>query len=118
MSLNPRQVVAFFREKAIEFNRIADTVEATFGVIEQGTSAAGAGTPRRTILSEATPSPLTVEAVSGLLILRNMRPKDIADHFNVSREEVALFLMQYRDQFEVGDRGWVTLKLEDSKKPQ
>jgi hypothetical protein len=116
MSLNPRQVVAFFREKAIEFNRIADTVEATFGVIEQ--SANGAYSPRRTLLSDVPPSPLTVEAVHELLEKRSMRTKDIADHFKVSREEVAVFLLQHAHLFTVGDRGWVTVFGQTSNQPQ
>lgn len=103
MSLSSSQIIQWFRDKAAEFNKVADSLENTF---KDGTpnpsSQSGIQKPK------SFSTPLTTFSVFDFVKAgRAVRPGKIAAHFGVTIEQVQAVISTCPESFERVGRGWI-----------
>lgn len=92
------EIISWFRNKAEEFNSIADTLERTFAV-------ASAFSP------QSKPKPaLTKQAVHERLSEKAARVNNLAEEFGVSERDITAFILDESNGLQMGERGWVRIR--------
>jgi hypothetical protein len=96
-------VVAWFREQAKQFNRMADDTERAFSIPKVTVQYRGAS-------DSATKEPLTKERVESAVRQKGGRVVHLSKRLGVTEEELCGVLAQPDIKVEVGQRGWLRLK--------
>ena len=101
----PSEIIAWFRDKATEFNRIADTLEITFET--QPHLGNGKRDPSQTQLKKA----ISVDDIKKIVLDKNSaRPASIADELDVDKDDVNEIIDQHPSVFERIGKGWIKIK--------
>jgi hypothetical protein len=102
MNLNTTDVTAWFRQKAKEFNMIADSLESTFS----GTN--GEAAPQLVVPASIE---VNLEQVKNAVGLKAKRAKEIAAVLSTTRMRVLSVVQANPNDFELIGRGWIKRKM-------
>ncbi len=99
--LEPAEIVRWFRQKAVEFNAIADNLEQTF-------KPDGTPLPVAAVLPAPHRSAVGLEELRRFILTRRaVRLREIADHFDCDIEEVRGLVAAHPESLRVSRRGLI-----------
>jgi hypothetical protein len=105
MNITPQQIVAWFRQQAENFNKMADTVEATF--IRQGNLTNGVISPQASLPKMGS---VTIEQIRSRLAKKSARVVHLAHEFNVEETQVRSLINASGSGVKMKERGWLYLE--------
>jgi hypothetical protein len=103
MSISAPDIITWFRAKAKEFNKIADTLETTFN--------ASPYLPAIEAGSKNGIASATAEDVTAIINEKGAaRVKTISEKLNLPARAVQAIITANPHLYEIADRGWIKLK--------
>jgi hypothetical protein len=102
MNISTKDVTAWFREKAKEFNAMADSLESTFNSAN--------GSVKSPKGPHGMMTDVTLEQVKSAVGKKAARAKEIATVLNTTRKRVRAIVDTNPNEFELIGRGWIKNK--------
>lgn len=105
--LNPKQIVEWFRNQAKQFNKMADTVEATFKVQTRGKQVGDTDAVELPLENQVRT--VTAQQFEDEVRKKTGRIKGLAERLNTTEDELR-GLLHPASRVHIASRGWLEVR--------